>query len=73
MTFAGQSFASLGVTPGTYTYTWGSGSNANSAVLQIGSAATAAPAPPTLTLVGLASLLGLAYAGHRSVSRSAAP
>jgi hypothetical protein len=36
MTFTGQTFINLGVTPGTYTYTWGTGLNADSMTLQVG-------------------------------------
>jgi hypothetical protein len=35
-TYVGKTFATLGITPGTYTYTWGSGPNASSIILQIG-------------------------------------
>ena len=37
-TWANQSFASLGLTPGTYTWTWGSGAHADRFILQIGPA-----------------------------------
>jgi hypothetical protein len=36
MTFTGQTFTNLGVTPGTYTYTWGTGLNTDSMTLQVG-------------------------------------
>lgn len=35
-TFTGQTFISLGLTPGTYTYTWGSGANADAINVIIG-------------------------------------
>jgi hypothetical protein len=35
-TFAGETFSSLGLTPGTYTYTWGSGANADSINVVVG-------------------------------------
>ena len=56
MEFAGKTFASIGLMPGTYTWTWGSGINADSFTIQIGPAA--APEPPSLALVpmGLAGL-----------------
>ena len=59
--YVNATFASLGVTPGTYEWTWGSGANQNF-TLQIGPAA-AVPEPPSLlllagALVGLVTLLG---------------
>jgi hypothetical protein len=53
MTFTGETFAGLGVIPGTYTYTWGTGANADSLILEIG-----VPEPASLALlaVGLAGL-----------------
>jgi hypothetical protein len=35
-TFTGQTFTTLGVTPGTYTYSWGTGVHIGTMVLQIG-------------------------------------
>jgi hypothetical protein len=40
----GATFASLGLTPGTYVWTWGSGTHANSFTLQIGPT-SAVPGP----------------------------
>jgi hypothetical protein len=60
MTFNNATFASLGVTPGTYVWTWGDGANQNF-TLQIGSVGV--PGVPdggsTVSLLGCA-LLGLA-------------
>jgi hypothetical protein len=65
-TWNGQTFASLGVTPGTYTWTWGAGANADSLILQIGPLAPpSSQAIPTLSewavimLGGLVALVGL--------------
>jgi len=51
-TYTGQTFASLGVTPGTYEWTWGSGANQNF-TLQIG------PVPAPLIGRGLPVLLAV--------------
>jgi hypothetical protein len=53
MTFDNKTFASLGLTPGTYEWTWGTGMNADSFTLQIG---TVPDAGSTLPLLGFASL-----------------
>jgi hypothetical protein len=55
-TFANKTFASIGVTPGTYTWTWGTGPTADFFTLNAGAAPPAVPVPPTL-------LLGLVGAG----------
>jgi hypothetical protein len=34
--FAGQTFATIGLTPGTYAWTWGSGIDADSFTIEIG-------------------------------------
>ncbi|HJU17098.1 MAG TPA: PEP-CTERM sorting domain-containing protein [Stellaceae bacterium] len=59
-------FASLGVTPGTYVLTWGSGAHADSFTLQIGPAAV--PEPSALALLGTA-LAGLFLVGFRANQR----
>jgi hypothetical protein len=53
-TYAGQTFASLGLTPGSYTWTWGSGPTADSFTLDIG----VVPEPSTwaMLLMGFAGL-----------------
>lgn len=62
-TWAGRTFASLGLVPGTYKWTWGTGPTADSFTVQIGPATPAAPASiPTLSewgLIGLAGLMAL--------------
>ena len=66
MEFAGQTFASIGLTPGTYTWTWGSGANADSLTVLIGAAAV--PEPTTVLTIG-PGLLGLAVLRYRQGSR----
>jgi hypothetical protein len=66
-TYAGQTFASMGLTPGTYTWNWGTGANADSFKVQI-VPATAIPEPSTAILavfqaVALVTTVGPATAG----------
>jgi hypothetical protein len=56
MEFVGD-FASIGLTPGTYTWTWGAGNNADSLTVQIGPV----PEPASVLVVGI-GLFGLAAA-----------
>jgi len=58
-TWNGATFASLFVTPGTYTWSWGSGADADSFILQIG---PTSPVPGPVVAAGLAGLI-LASAG----------
>ena len=51
-TFVGQTFASMGLTPGTYTWTWGVGST-DSYTLNIGTNPTPVPGP--LPIIGVAA------------------
>jgi VPDSG-CTERM motif len=57
-TFFGSTFASLGVTPGTYVWTWGAGGANQNFTLQIGPAGVP-DGGSTVSLLGCA-LLGLA-------------
>ena len=68
MTFAGQTFASLGLTPGTYTWTWGDDpavagftpDNSDSFTLQIG------PIPEPTTAIVWTTLAGVGlFVGRR--------
>jgi hypothetical protein len=59
-TYAGQSFASLGLTPGVYLYTFGSGMNADTFTVDV-----AVPEPASLVLLGTAAVLGLAARRRR--------
>lgn len=69
LTFANQTFVSLGVTLGTYVWTWGSGADADSLTLAIGGGLGAMPEPvpePASALLLGAGLLGLGLtAVHR--------
>jgi len=61
-TYNSATFASLGVTPGTYVWTWGTGLPNQNFTLQIGSLGVPPPVPDggsTVSLLGFA-LLGLA-------------
>lgn len=62
--FAGSTYASLGVTPGTYVWTWGRLAEADSLTLNI-VAPTGVPTPGTVLLAGT-GLLGLAAARRRA-------
>jgi hypothetical protein len=67
-TYSGQTFASLGLTPGTYKYTWGTGVHADFLTVQIGPAVAAVPEPSTLAgaAVGIALALGWAWRRRRA-------
>ena len=62
-TYDNQTFASLGVTPGSYVWTWGSGATADSFTLDIAAVSTV-PEPASLTLFGT-GLLGLGLVRRR--------
>jgi hypothetical protein len=66
-TWSGESFSSLGLTPGSYTWTWGTGAHADSFTLNIGVAPV--PEPTTLTMALFAGLAGI---GARLWSRRGA-
>jgi len=65
-TWSGESFSSLGLTPGSYTWTWGTGAHADSFTLNIG---VPVPEPTTLTMALFAGLAGI---GARLWSRRGA-
>jgi hypothetical protein len=52
-TYTNATFATLGVTTGTYEWTWGTGATADSFTLQIESTPTGVPEPATTLLIGL--------------------
>ena len=58
--YAGQTFAGLGVTPGTFEWTWGTGVNQNF-TLDISTAPPPVPEPASLTLLAM-GLAGLGVA-----------
>lgn len=58
-TYSGQTFSSLGVTPGTYEWTWGSGANQNF-TLVVGEV----PEPTTWSMM-LVGFAGLGFFGYR--------
>ena len=66
-TFSGQTFASLGLTPGTYTWTWGSGGDADFFTMNIGGSSVPEPSSFLLASSGL-GLLALAALARRRVA-----
>jgi hypothetical protein len=52
-TYANSTFASLGVTPGTYVWTWGNSDLHDSLTLEIETTPTGVPEPATTLLLGL--------------------
>jgi hypothetical protein len=64
-TWDAATFASLGVTAGTYTWTWGTGPHADTFTLEIGAVNVSEPASLALLAVGLVSL-GMALRRRRT-------
>jgi PEP-CTERM motif-containing protein len=65
-TYAGQSFATLGLTPGVYLYTFGSGTDADSFTIKVG-----APVPePSTWAMMLLGFAGLGVVGYRQTRRA---
>jgi hypothetical protein len=64
-TYDGQTFSSLGATPGTYKWTWGTGANQNF-TLVIGTPAVPEPSTWAMMLLGFA---GLGFMGYQSAGR----
>lgn len=67
-TFLDASFASLGLTPGTYVYGWGSGADADTFTIDIG----AVPEPSTWALL-LLGFGGLGFAGYKRARGQQSP
>jgi hypothetical protein len=65
-TYDGQTFSSLGVTPGTYEWTWGTGANQNFTLV-----IATIPEASTWAMM-LAGFAGLGFATYRSSRKSAA-
>jgi hypothetical protein len=68
-TYAGQSFATLGLAPGVYRYNFGSGLDADTFTVEVG-----APVPePSTWAMMLAGFAGLGLAGYRAKGRLSSP
>jgi hypothetical protein len=64
-TYTGQTFATLGLTPGSYVYTFGSGANADTFTVDV---AAPVPEPASLTLLGTIVGLGLVARRRRKAA-----
>jgi PEP-CTERM motif len=62
-TWTGQTFASLGLTPGTYVYSWGSGPTADTLTVNV----TSVPEPATIWLAAIGAVV---FAAHARFARS---
>jgi hypothetical protein len=67
LTFAGQDFQSLGVTPGTYKWTWGPGPDQNFTIA-IGAVGATVPESSTWAMM-LLGFAGLGFAGYRQARK----
>jgi hypothetical protein len=63
-TFDNATFASLGLTDGTYVWTWGSGANADSLTVDIGGISSAVPEPSTWAMMML-GFCGVGFMAYR--------
>ncbi len=76
-TYNSATFASLGMTPGSYTWTWGSGEDADSLTLNVGPdpgdiTPTDSIPVPTMSIYGLILImLGLLFVAYRHLRASA--
>ncbi len=70
-TFSDQSFASLGLTSGTYTYNCGIGAHVDSILIDVGTASV--PEPSSLVLSCFAVAGAMVFRGRRQKSRRARP
>jgi hypothetical protein len=61
-TYLGASFASLGLTPGSYVYSWGTGDHADTFTLNVVAGSVPEPSTWAMILIGFA---GLGYAAAR--------
>jgi hypothetical protein len=61
-TYANQTFASLGLTPGTYVYDWGTGNQSFTLIIGASAGPSPVPEPASAALLGVA-LAGLLLAG----------
>jgi PEP-CTERM motif-containing protein len=64
--YIGESFASLGVNPGSYVWSWGSGAHADTFTLNVLAIGSPAVPEPSTWAMGLIGFAGLAYAAVRS-------
>lgn len=73
-TWAGQTIASLGLTPGTYTWTWGTGPTADSFTVNVGGQAVPEPTSICLALIGSVGIFAARWQfGRRKTQKRQGP